>query len=91
MNERSQGGESDELTAQWELARTSAVLSVIIAAAVLVSNFGSEPRDLVDARSQREIHRKILREHQELLLQNKNVLKQNQETLARIRAPRPSP
>ena len=64
-----------------ELAKVCAWFAVAIAMAVLLSNFGHEPADLVTAREQVALHRAILREHEALLRQNEVALRENQALL----------
>lgn len=72
-----------------ELAKVSALLALTISVAVMISNFGSMPKEITLAQEQVVVHRRILREHADLLQQNQSVLSQNQALLAARHAPNP--
>jgi hypothetical protein len=76
----------EELRGQVDLAQACAFLALTIAGAVVLSNFGQEPRALGAARAALAEHRKILEAHQQLLLANEEVLRQNKAALAAIRS-----
>lgn len=79
------GTSLEELRGQVELAQACAFLALTISAAVLLSNFGREPRQLGAARAAVAEHQKILQTHQQLLQANEEALRQNQAALAAIR------
>ncbi len=90
MNEASpsEAGEERDLRGQVELAQACAFLASVIALAVLISNFGSEPKALADARASAEEHRQLVAAHEQMLRDTEAALRQTEEALARVRASR---
>jgi hypothetical protein len=74
------------LRMQRDQARACAWLAAIIALALLLSNFGPESREMIQAREAVELHRKIKSQHEEIFRTNQAVLAQNQAELERVRA-----
>ena len=70
---------------QRDQALACAVLALIISLAVILSNFGNEPRPYQQARAAIEQHKALIAQHTEILRANQSVLAQNQVELERIR------
>ncbi|MFZ5494475.1 MAG: hypothetical protein ACOZE5_03940 [Verrucomicrobiota bacterium] len=90
MNEASPSAEEEEreLRGQVELAQACAWLSGVIALAVLISNFGSAPKELEAARASAAGHRQMAAAHEQMLRDTEAALRQTEEALARVRASR---
>ena len=65
------------LREQRELALACFILSATLSLAVLLSNFGSEPREIGEARAAVDVHQK-------LLVQEKLALVANQKALGEV-------
>lgn len=69
------------LKEQRELALACLILSATLSLAVLLSNFGAEPRAIGEARGE-------VKEHRKLLAQEQTALAANQKALAEVEAAR---
>lgn len=78
---------------QRDQALACALLFLCLLLAMLWSNYGPEPRQIIHARTAILEHRMLLVRHQEILRANEQALVQTKAELKRLRqaAPAPSP